>query len=116
AAIERTVNDLLAFGELRPEPLLGLSVELEATRLDAEHSGLRVVEVTRGGAADRAGVRVGDFVLRADGRELRTSDDLLKVRRRHQVGETLSLTLWRDGETVTLTLDLRESVPEESGE
>ena len=108
--MDRVVDDLLAVGEVLPQPLLGLSVRLEATQLSDGSRGLEVVEVTPGGASDRAGIRVGDYVTSAEGHPLETSSDLLWVRRHKRVGDELTMTLWRDGETVEVTLSLQESV------
>ena len=110
AYMDRMVNDLLAYGEIRPEPLLGLSVRLEAAQLEDNLQGLEVVEITPDKAADRAGVQVGDYVVSAGGEELLTSNDLLRVRRQYYVGDALPLMLWRDGEIVEVTLQLQESV------
>ena len=112
ATMDRVVDDLLASGETQLQPVLGLSVLLEATQLSETESGLEVVEVTESLAADRAGVRVGDYVLAADGYPLETSKDLLWVRRQKRIGDELTMTLWRDGEILEVTLSLRESVEE----
>ena len=46
--------------------------------------------------------------LRARREELRTSRDLLRVRRHSYLGDQLPVTLWRDGALLEVTLDLRE--------
>ena len=112
ATMDRVVDDLLAVGEVLPQPVLGLSVRLEATQLSEEMRGLEVVEVTPGGASDRAGIRVGDYVTSAEGCPLETSSDLLWARRQKRLGDELTMTLWRDGEMVEVTLSLRESLEE----
>ena len=112
ATMDRVVDDLLATGEPQPQPVLGLSVRLEATQLSDRSQGLEVVEITPGGAADRAGVQVGDYVLSAAGYPLETSEDLLWVRRQKRLGDELDMTLWRDGEIVEVTLSLQESMEE----
>ena len=112
ATMDRVVDDLLATGEPQPQPVLGLSVRLEATQLSDGAQGLGVVEITPGGAADRAGVQVGDYVLSAAGYPLETSEDLLWVRRQKRLGDELDMTLWRDGEIVEVTLSLQESMEE----
>lgn len=107
---ERVVNDLLIYGEPQPEPLLGVSV-LQVPDQLAEHLwGIQVKEVTAGGAADRAGVRAGDYLLAADGKETLSSADLLRTRWQHHVGDEMTLTLWRHGEILTVTLELTEAV------
>ena len=112
ATMDRVVDDLLTTGEPQPQPVLGLSVRLEATQLSDRSQGLEVVEITPGGAADRAGVQVGDYVLSAAGYPLETSEDLLWVRRQKRLGDELDMTLWRDGEIVEVTLSLQESMEE----
>ena len=113
ASMERIVNDLLAFGEIRPEPLLGISVMRTAEEVAQGVRGLRVDSVTTGGAGDLAGIRKDDLLLTADGEELTTSQDLLRVRRRFYVGDSLDMTLWRDGVILEVTLDLKDAVEEE---
>ena len=112
ATMDRVVDDLLTTGEPQPQPVLGLSVRLDATQLSDRSQGLEVVEITPGGAADRAGVQVGDYVLSAAGHPLETSEDLLWVRRQKRLGDELDMTLWRDGEIVEVTLSLQESMEE----
>lgn len=107
---ERVVNDLLIYGEPQPEPLLGVSV-LQVPDQLAEHLwGIQVKEVTAGGAADRAGVRAGDYLLASDGKDTLSSADLLRARWQHHVGDEMTLTLWRRGEILTVTLELTEAV------
>lgn len=113
ASMERIVNDLLAYGEIRPEPLLGISVMRTAEEAEKGVWGLRVDSVTTGGAGDLAGIQKDDFLLTADGDVLTTSQDLLRVRRRFYVGDSLHMTLWRDGEILEATLRLKDAVEQE---
>ena len=55
ASIRRLVNDLLTYGEVRPEPSFGVTVLQTGTRLEDDIWGLQVLEVTPGSAADLAG-------------------------------------------------------------
>lgn len=110
AYMERIINDLLTFGSLQPEPVLGVTVLQVAEQLEPDLWGIAVQSVTRGSPADRAGIREGDYVLSAGGREISSSQDLLRVRRQHHLGDELPMTLWRDGETVEVTLFLSEPV------
>ena len=111
--MERIVNDLLDWGEVQPEPVLGLSVRQVFTALPDGEAGLEVVELTPDSAADRAGIQVGDYALQAGGEDLRTSQDLLRVRRRCHLGDQLPMTLWRDGQRVEVILELTEALTKE---
>ncbi|MDO4315589.1 MAG: trypsin-like peptidase domain-containing protein [Oscillospiraceae bacterium] len=109
ASMDRLVDDLLAFGEIQPEPVLGIMVNLVASQLSEEVWGLEVVEVTPGSAADLAGVQVGDYVVAAGGVETLTSQALLRVRQQYHIGGEMPMTVWRDGETLEVTLKLEQS-------
>lgn len=66
-------------------------------------TGLYVIDVEPGSAAQSAGIQTGDILLRADGRECRTLLDLRYVLFSHRVGETLELEVQRGGEILHLT-------------
>ncbi len=103
AYLERIVNDLLKWGEVRPEPRLGIWVQ-------AEEPGLYVSSVDPDTAAEAAGVRAGDYIIAAQGEEMHTNQDLFRIRRTLYVGDRLTLTLLREGETLEVTLELNEAV------
>ena len=66
-------------------------------------TGLYVIDVEPGSAAQSAGIQTGDILLRADGRECKTLLDLRYVLFSHKVGETLELEVQRGGEILHLT-------------
>ena len=103
AQLERIINDLLEWGEVRPEPLIGVMVI-------AAERGLLVDSVTPGGAADRAGVQAGDYIIAAQGEAIHTNQDLFRLRRTLYVGDELILLLRRGTETVEVVLELEEAV------
>lgn len=100
------VDDLIEYGEVRGEPVIGIVVE--AVTLPSGEHAMFVHEVTADSGAERAGVQVGDYILRADGDALETTDDLLRIRRRYRVGDTLTMELERDGKRMTVDVVLRE--------
>ena len=103
------INDLIAYGEIRGEVMIGISVQTTPVTLDSGETALRVVEVTPGSPGDEAGIQKEDLLLTADGETLTKSTDLLRVRRRHEAGETLTLTYERGGKRYTAEVVLRES-------
>ncbi len=73
----------------------------------ADTDGARVVSIVPGTAADRAGLREGDVVIRLAGTPLATFDDLRAALRDRKVGERVDVVFVRNGEqrSVTATLD-----------
>ena len=111
AEMKRLINDILVYGEVQPEPLLGLMVMNVSEQLDDDLWGAEVESVTKGSAADRAGMQAGDFIISVGETEpILGSKDVLRARQAYHVGDQMSLKLWRDGEIVEVVLDLQEAV------
>ena len=110
SSMDRMVNDLLTYGEVLPEPELGVTVLREGIPLKNGLVGLEVWSVNPGSAADRAGIREGDYILTAGGEPMYTSQALLRVRRYLYIGDTLSMELMRDGKRLEVTLELTDAV------
>lgn len=90
-------NDILATGTFRGYPLMGITI-VEGVSADGI-SVVGVVEVAENSGAAKAGIEPGDVILAADGQDVYTTADLMRVRRNHGIGEEIVLTVWRDGET-----------------
>lgn len=103
------INDLIAYGEIHGEVMIGVSVQTVPVTLDSGETALLIMDVTPGGPGDEAGLREGDLLLKADGEALTKSADLLRIRRRHDAGDSLALTYERDGKRSTVDVILRES-------
>ena len=65
-----------------------------------------VVQVTPGGASDRAGMLPGDVITRINGQGFSGALDADRIMRTSQVGRVSAYDVLRDGETVTLEVRL----------
>ena len=101
------VDDLIEYGEIHGEPVLGIMVE--PVELPTGESAIAVREVTEDSAAEKAGLQADDYIVRADGDPLEGVNDLLRARRRYRAGETLPLEIERDGERFMVDVTLEES-------
>ena len=72
-------------------------------------------QVLGGGAADEAGLQVGDRVLRAGGQEIDGYFTLVDVIEAHP-GRALPMTIEREGRTIELTVTPAEEADAETGE
>lgn len=106
----RTADQLIATGKAT-HPVIG--VILDRTFAG---DGARVQDsgtaVTPDGPADKAGVRAGDVIVSFEGNPVRTADQLIVSIRARAVGETVTLTIERDGQQRQLQMTL-EAHPDE---
>jgi S1-C subfamily serine protease len=70
--------------------------------------GTLVLRVAEGGAAAAAGLLPGDVITALDGTAVKDLHHLHEALSRHRIGETVELTLWRDGQTRMLSAVLEE--------
>lgn len=76
----------------------------EALGLGSDVQGAYVVEVTPGGPAERGGVRVGDVIVQLNGERVRNNTDLTRRVGQARPGETLRLTIIREGRETQLNV------------
>jgi serine protease Do len=75
--------------------------------------GALVADVTKGGPADAAGVKVGDVIVEFDGKAVRDSSDLPIIVARSPVDKKVSLKVVRDKKEVALSAAVGEMKEEE---
>lgn len=116
ANIVREVSEqLIATGRVA-RPYLGISYQAVTPRL-ASYYGLRVqtgilvTEVPAGSPAARAGLQPGDVILKIGDIDISDSQPYLNALIPHRPGETVKLTVDRDGQTLVLDATLGERQP-----
>ena len=72
-------------------------------------TGALIEKVAPGDPADQAGIRRGDIVIAAGKDEVQRSGDLISALRNYQPGDTVQLTVMRDGQKELLKVNLAES-------
>ena len=80
-------------------------------RYDVE-SGVFVYSVEEGSAADKAGLKMGDVIVKVDDTEITSMEDLTVAKKQYAAGDSATFTIYRDGKesTVKVTWD---AVPED---
>ena len=94
------------------KPYLGVSVsDVSAqTQLYGIPKGAAVQSVTENGPAAKAGLLAGDIVTMANGTAVGGSADLVDIVGKCMPGETLALTIYRQGQTLELTAVIEEQI------
>jgi len=97
-----TADQILRTGEAR-YPVIGAQVQ---TGGPAETDGARIDEVMADTPAEQSGLEKGDVITAVDGERVNDGIALIVAIRSHQPGETIDLTLTRDGEEETVSVTL----------
>jgi serine protease Do len=94
-------------------PFLGVRYRMisqDLALLNDVPQGAYVVEVVPGSPADKAGIRRGDIITKVDSQPVKEKDGgLAKLIAQKRIGETVRITIWRDGEQKEVTATLEES-------
>ncbi len=100
---KRIAEELIATGDSQT-PIIGVVLNTAFTG-----DGAKVSEITPGGPAEKAGVRVGDVITGLNGRQVADSTELVVVIRSYAPGEEIEITLTRNGQPSTVSLALGSS-------
>jgi putative serine protease PepD len=96
--VRSIASQLIASGKAQ-HALLGVSVKTAA-------SGVAVSQVSTGSAAASAGVKAGDVITAVDGTTVASAEKLRAIIAGHKPGDTVTLTVLRNGTNTTLKATL----------
>lgn len=100
---KRIAEEIIATGDSNT-PIIGVVLN---TAYAGE--GAEVGELTAGGPAEEAGIRVGDVITELNGRQVADSTELVVAIRSYAPGESVEINLERNGQQQTVTLILGSS-------
>ena len=109
--VSKIVSDLLDFGSVK-RARLGVTMSPVTDKIAKDNNltsleGAYINEVTKGGAADKAGIRQGDILVKVDSTAIKTTSDLQVVVNRFHPGDKASVTVIRDGRLRELEVEFQ---------
>lgn len=105
------INDIKDKIESLSKPILNLGISVRtidetlSQQLNMQQ-GLYVVEVNQFSSAEKAGLKAGDIIVKADGTRITTFDEFKEVKSAKNEGDTINLEVVRDGQTKTIDVTL----------
>ncbi len=93
-------------------PQIGISGRDVTESLSKKYNypiGIYIVKIDEFSSAEIAGLKIGDVITAADGTPVPTMDKLNEIKNTHNVGDEMTLTIFRNGETRDVTLKLKEA-------
>ncbi len=109
--VRAVVEDLMEDGKI-DRGYIGVQIQpvddVTAKALGLEKpQGAIVSNVLKGSAAERAGIKEGDVILEFDGIPIRSPNHLQGLVVTRRAGQTVRLTIWRDGKRLDKNVTLR---------
>ena len=74
---------------------------------------VQIAQIVSGSAAEKAGLKTGDLILKVDDTEISSNTALASIISGYNSGDTATLTIQRDGKQQTVTVTFGEYKPEE---
>ena len=114
--MKRIVDDIMEFGSYQ-RPLLGINIQ----DLDSEYAdslginitqGVVVERLVDGGSAQYAGLQAKDVITKVNDRSVNSVPELQEIIGRSKVGDTVTLTANRKGQTKQIEVKLRAEKPD----
>ncbi len=108
------IESIIQSGYVTGRPKIGVSTQ-DLTAQMADYydlvEGVYIVSVERNSAADRAGMRRGDIIIKSNGIETLTTAEINDIKNELEPGDEMVLTVIRDGNEIEITVILDEDVP-----
>lgn len=109
------INDAKDRIESLSKPILNLGITVRevnselAKQNNLPKEGLWVVGVTENSPAAKAGIQPSDLIVKFDGKEVKTFDELSKLKSNKNAGDKVEVVVYRNGKNVSLSMQLAES-------
>ena len=94
------LDELRETGTVSNRAYIGITV----TSASGEVKGALVDQVVPGGSGEKAGLQAGDIITAVDGESVLVYSDLTRILRSYRGGDTAILTVYRNGQTLSLPI------------
>ena len=88
--------------------ITGLDLTEQTAKANNLVQGIYIKSIEDFSAAEKAGLKIGDVIIEADGKQIKTMDELNEIKNSHKIGDELRLKINRNGDEKEVTLTLGE--------
>ena len=109
STIAAVADSLMQYGEVRGRTAIGITVGAIPENVTSHYdlpTGLYVSAVEEKSDAAAKGIQQGDIITAVNGNPASATSDILTVKNTLSVGDTITFTIWRDGETFDVDVTL----------
>ena len=103
-----SIADQLIASGTASHGMLGVTVKAATTTVGSDtYVGAEVQDVSAGSGASAAGIRAGDVIVKVEGQEVTSPKQLIGYVRRYKAGDTVTMTIVRDGQTQDVSVRIQ---------
>lgn len=113
------IEDLISTGYVKGRPVIGI-IGTDISKAVAQQYGIQegilVMGLAENSAAKLAGIQRGDLVIKCEGEDVKTIEELNAIRDRYKAGDEITITVIRNDDTIDIKLTLGEETQTESSQ
>ena len=118
--VQAIITDIIENGQVTGKAYLAIKAGTMTEQMAAQYNigiteGVFVYSTESGGAGERAGLQLGDVITKVNDTAITSMTDLSAAKKNFKAGDTVTLTVYRNGEYITLDLTFDEQ-PQTTGE
>lgn len=118
--VQAIITDIMENGQVTGKAYLAIKAGTMNEQMAAQYNidvttGVFVFSTESGGAGEKAGLRLGDVITKLNDTTITSMTDLSAAKKNYKAGDTVTLTVYRNGEYITLDLTFDQQ-PQTTGE
>lgn len=96
------IQDIMTNGYVSNKAYLGITPNTMTEQMAAQYrydvtKGVFICSVEEGSAADKAGLKMGDVIMKIDGTDVDSYQELVALKKKYSAGDESTFTIYRDG-------------------
>lgn len=117
--VQTIITDIMENGQVTDKAYMAIKAGSMTEQMAAQYNinvtqGVFVYAVEKGGAGEKAGLQLGDVITKLNDTDITSMSDLSMAKKGFKAGDTVTLTVWRGGQEITLSLTFDEQ-PQTTG-
>ena len=107
--VQTIITDIMENGQVTDKAYMAIKAGSMTEQMAAQYNidvtkGVFVYAVEKGGAGEKAGLQLGDVITKLNDTDITSMSDLSMAKKSYKAGDTVTLTVWRSGQEITLSL------------
>lgn len=115
--VKKVVNDLIKYGSVQRGFLGAMFLDASLMTDDQKKQnnvpvsadGIYITNLTKNGAAQEAGIKVGDIIKKVNGTDINSGSELQEILSNYRPGDKVTVTISRNGAEKTMDVTLKNS-------